>query len=147
MIEFAHRISHPKAEGAYAVSAHAQALEAQGREIIHLQIGQPDFETYPQRRGVSLTSEQVVVAPGTKLLLLLPMTAMLKPDDKVIFSDPRFPSCAAPIALVGAVPIPIPLIEERGYILDLATFDAALSPRTMFESLAALQVQVADVLE
>ena len=44
---FAHRISHLKPEGAYAVLARAQALEAQGREIIHLEIGQPDFETYP----------------------------------------------------------------------------------------------------
>ena len=42
---FAHRISHLKPEGAYAVLARAQALEAQGQEIIHLEIGQPDFET------------------------------------------------------------------------------------------------------
>ena len=43
----AHRISHLRPEGAYAVLARAQALEAQGREIVHLEIGQPDFETYP----------------------------------------------------------------------------------------------------
>ena len=43
---FAHRIVHLKAEGAYAVLARAQALEAKGREIVHLEIGQPDFETY-----------------------------------------------------------------------------------------------------
>ena len=43
----AQRISHLRQEGAYAVLARAQALEAQGREIIHLEIGQPDFETYP----------------------------------------------------------------------------------------------------
>lgn len=44
---FAHRTDHLRAEGAYAVLARAQALEAQGRDIIHLEIGQPDFDTYP----------------------------------------------------------------------------------------------------
>lgn len=46
-MSYAHRITHLKPEGAYAVLARAQALEAQGREIIHLEIGQPDFDTYP----------------------------------------------------------------------------------------------------
>ena len=35
-MSFAYRIAHLKAEGAYAVLARAQALEAQRREIIHL---------------------------------------------------------------------------------------------------------------
>src|SRR5262245_49099793 len=32
-------------EGAFAVLARARALEATGREVIHLEIGEPDFET------------------------------------------------------------------------------------------------------
>ena len=46
-MSFARRIAHLKPEGAFAVLVRAQALEAQGRDIIHLEIGQPDFETYP----------------------------------------------------------------------------------------------------
>jgi aspartate aminotransferase len=46
-VRFAHRVAHLRAEGAYAVLARAQALEQDGREIIHLEIGQPDFDTYP----------------------------------------------------------------------------------------------------
>ncbi len=34
-------------EGAFAVLARARALEAEGRDIIHLEIGEPDFETPP----------------------------------------------------------------------------------------------------
>jgi aspartate/methionine/tyrosine aminotransferase len=45
--QFTERVSHLKPEGAYAVLARAQALEAQGRKIIHLEIGQPDFPTPP----------------------------------------------------------------------------------------------------
>jgi len=44
--EFASRTMHLKPEGAYQVLAQAQALEASGREIIHLEIGQPDFDTF-----------------------------------------------------------------------------------------------------
>ena len=32
-------------EGAFAVLARARALEAEGRDVIHLEIGEPDFET------------------------------------------------------------------------------------------------------
>ncbi len=44
-MKFADRVSHLEAEGAYAVLARAQELERQGREILHLELGQPDFFT------------------------------------------------------------------------------------------------------
>jgi aspartate aminotransferase len=43
---FAQRIAHLKPEGAYQVLAQARELEAQGREIIHLEVGQPDVDTF-----------------------------------------------------------------------------------------------------
>jgi len=42
---FATRTDHLKPEGAYAVLARANQLEAAGKEIIHLEVGQPDFPT------------------------------------------------------------------------------------------------------
>jgi aspartate/methionine/tyrosine aminotransferase len=165
LVSFAERIAHLEAEGAYAVLARAQALERQGREIIHLEIGQPDFATYPhialagiraittgqtrynppaglvefrkalaedagRRRGVQFSAEQVVVAPGAKPLILLPMMALLEPGDEVIYPDPGFPTYAAAIPLAGGVPVPVPLIEEAGFDLDLDALDAVLSSRT-----------------
>jgi aspartate aminotransferase len=55
----ASRTSHLKPEGAYQVLARAQELEAKGREIIHLEIGQPDFETFDNIRlaGIRAISE------------------------------------------------------------------------------------------
>ena len=44
--EFAPRVLHLASEGAYHMLARAQALEAAGREIIHLEIGQPDVPTF-----------------------------------------------------------------------------------------------------
>ena len=44
-MNFAQRVRSLKAEGAYQVLARAQALEAEGKDIIHLEIGEPDFPT------------------------------------------------------------------------------------------------------
>ncbi len=45
-MSFAQRTGHLKPEGAYQVLAKANQLEAAGKEIIHFEIGQPDFETF-----------------------------------------------------------------------------------------------------
>ena len=39
----AQRVQHLRPEGAYHVLAQAQALEAQGRDVIHLEVGEPDL--------------------------------------------------------------------------------------------------------
>ncbi len=45
MIRFAKRMSRLGTESAFEVLARAKALEAQGKEIVHLEIGEPDFDT------------------------------------------------------------------------------------------------------
>ena len=45
-MEFTERVQNLSAEGAYHMLARAQALETAGRNIIHLEIGQPDFATF-----------------------------------------------------------------------------------------------------
>ena len=44
-MQIADRISRLGVEGAFAVLQQARALEAQGRHIVHLEIGEPDFPT------------------------------------------------------------------------------------------------------
>lgn len=44
-MQFAQRMNRLGTETAFEVLARAKALEAQGREIIHLEIGEPDFDT------------------------------------------------------------------------------------------------------
>jgi len=44
-MQFAERMSRLGTETAFEVLARAKALEAQGRKIIHLEIGEPDFDT------------------------------------------------------------------------------------------------------
>jgi len=46
-IRLAERMSRLGTESAFEVLVRARALEAQGKEIIHLEIGEPDFSTPP----------------------------------------------------------------------------------------------------
>src|SRR3954454_22794629 len=41
----AERMSHIGPETAFEVLVRARALEAQGRSVVHLEIGEPDFDT------------------------------------------------------------------------------------------------------
>jgi len=44
-MKLAERMSRLGTETAFEVLARAKALEAQGRDIVHLEIGQPDYDT------------------------------------------------------------------------------------------------------
>ena len=54
MYPFAERVLSLESEGAYAVLARSQALEAEGREVFHLEIGQPDFDTPAHVRAAAV---------------------------------------------------------------------------------------------
>ena len=60
---YAQRTDHLNPEGAYQVLARAQQMEAEGNEIIHLEIGQPDFETFS---NVSLAGIRAIAAGRTR---------------------------------------------------------------------------------
>lgn len=53
-MEFADRVSTLAQEGAYAMLARAQQLEAAGKNIIHLEVGQPDFPTFENVASVGI---------------------------------------------------------------------------------------------
>ena len=56
---FTDRVTHLEAEGAYAVLARALEMEREGREILHLELGQPDFRTpeHVSQAGIAAIEE------------------------------------------------------------------------------------------
>ncbi len=60
---FAHRTDDLKSEGAYQVLARAQELESKGKDIIHLEIGEPDFST---PANVSMAGVRAIVNGETR---------------------------------------------------------------------------------
>jgi aspartate/methionine/tyrosine aminotransferase len=152
-------------ESAFEVLVRARALEAQGRSVIHLEIGEPDFPTpahvieaakqalddgwthygptqgYPElreaiasyisrTRNIRVGAGHVSVTPGGKPIIFFPMLALLEPGDEVIYPNPGFPIYESMIRFLGATPVPIPLVESRGFSFDLDLLRRKLSPKT-----------------
>lgn len=152
-------------EGAFEVLVKARALEAQGRSIIHLEIGEPDFATPPnvvaaakkaldeewthygptqgypdfreviarhvgETRNIEVTPDMVSVVPGGKPVIFFPMLALLEAGDEVIFPNPGFPIYESMIRFLGAKPVPVPLVEDRGFSFDLDVFRRSLTAKT-----------------
>ena len=164
-MNLAGRISRLRGEGAFEVLVRARALEATGRDVVHMEIGEPDFPTpanivaagrkaiadgftkygptqgepelrqavaehVSTTRGIPVSETQVVVTPGAKPILFYSMLALLEPGDEAMYPDPGFPIYEGVIGASGATPVPMPLLESRGFSIDLDRFADALSDRT-----------------
>ena len=70
------------------------------------------------------------MVPGGKPIIFFPMLALVEPGDEVIYPDPGFPIYESMIRFTGGLPVPIPLIEERGFSFDLDLLRKRLSPKT-----------------
>src|SRR5688500_19372116 len=60
-----------------------------------------------------------MVVPGGKPIMFFTMMAVLEPGDEVIYPNPSFPIYESMINFLGATPVPIPLVESRGFSFDL----------------------------
>src|SRR5207253_1301321 len=164
-LRLAERMSRLGTETAFEVLNKARALERQGKQIIHLEIGEPDFNTpeniveagieglrkgwthygpsaglpelrqaiadcVSQTRAVKVSSDEVVVVPGGKPIIFFTMLALIEPGDEVIYPNPGFPIYESMINFTGGTPVPIPLIEERGFSFDLNRLRDSFSPKT-----------------
>ncbi|HVG96884.1 MAG TPA: pyridoxal phosphate-dependent aminotransferase [Chloroflexota bacterium] len=66
----AERMQRLGTEGAFEVLARARALEAEGRRVVHLEIGEPDFDTAPHivaAAGAALAAGQTHYGPSAGL--------------------------------------------------------------------------------
>ncbi len=164
-MKLAERMNRMGVESAFDVLVRARALEAKGRSIVHLEIGEPGFPTpahiveagkraldegwtnygppqgFPElreavaqdvsrRRGIRVGPEHVSIVPGGKPMIFFPMLALLEPGDEAIYPNPGFPIYESMIRYVGATPVPMPLVESRGFSFDLNLLRDKLSERT-----------------
>lgn len=164
-MKLSERMSRLGTETAFDVLVRARALEAKGKHVIHLEIGEPDFDTpgnivdsaikalkegahhygpspgipdlrkaiakYVARtRGIDVDFTEVVVTPGAKPIIFFIALALLDPGDEVLYPNPGFPIYESMIQYLGAKAIPIPLVEEKNWALDVEALSRNLSPRT-----------------
>src|SRR5881628_1248738 len=117
-MNIAARMARLGTESAFEVLARAKALERAGREIVHLEIGEP------------VSPDEVVVTPGAKPIMFFTILALVGEGDEVIYPNPGFPIYESVINFVGGVPVPIPLLEASGFGFDLDAFERRVSSRT-----------------
>lgn len=164
-MKFTQRLGRLTTAASFDMLARGKALEAQGRSIVHLGIGEPDFDTpahirhaataaleagfthygpaaglpefrkviaseWRKRRNLECEAANVVVTPGAKPILLFAMVALLEVGDEVLIPSPAFPNYGSIAALIGAKVVPVPLVPERGFDLDLDALRARITDRT-----------------
>jgi aspartate/methionine/tyrosine aminotransferase len=169
-------------ESAFSVLARAKELEREGCDVIHLEIGEPDFDTpahvceaafdamrsgythycpsagmaelreaaavyLSDRRGVEVDPGRVLIANGAKPFLFFTILAVCDPGDEVIYPDPGFPIYESAISWAGAVPVPLPLHEEKDFVFDVGELEARLSPRTKLVILNSPQNPTGGVID
>ena len=164
-MKLAKRMSRLGTETAFEVLLKARRLEAEGADIIHLEIGEPDFETprniidagvnalnngfthygpspglqdlrdriaqeIVDTRGISVTGENVVVTPGGKPIMFFAILALVDEGDEVLYPNPGFPIYESMIEFSGGVPVPMKLLAERDFGIDLDEVAGQFTPRT-----------------
>ncbi len=167
MIEqlLAKRMSDLGTETAFEVLAKAKKLEAQGREIVHLEIGEPDFDTprniidaaigalnngythytpaaglpilrqtiadyVREYKGVSAVADEVVVVPGGKPIMFYVILALIEPGDEVLYPNPGFPIYESVIRFAGGKAVPLPLLEQNDFRLDIEDLERKITDKT-----------------
>jgi len=99
----------------------AKALEEEGKEIIHLEVGEPDFKPpkevktalaevydkgygkYGPAKGITelrkalatrenCSEENIMVCPGARFAVYLAITTLLNPGDEIIVIEPAWPA-------------------------------------------------------
>jgi aspartate/methionine/tyrosine aminotransferase len=165
-MKFAERMSRLGTESAFETLARAEKLEREkGMEVIHLQIGEPDFDTprnisdvaikainegythytapagmyeareviaeyYDKLRGVKYDPDQVVITPGSKVIMYSVIMMLAQEGDEVIYPDPGYPIYKSVIDFSGATLVPIPLREENEFRLDVDELKKLVTPQT-----------------
>src|SRR6201982_1855829 len=81
-------------------------------------------------RKLSVRPEQVLVAPGCKMILCLAMMALIEPGDEVLYPDPGFPIYPSFTRGLGATAVPFGLEERNQFQPDLGEIAAKITPRT-----------------
>ena len=143
----------------------ANELEKQGRDIVHLEVGEPDFPTpdvvvdagiralreghtrythslgrpelreaiasfYGKTYGVEVPSSRVIVTVGSSGAMLLAFAALLDPGTEVLMSDPHYACYPNFVSSFEALPVPIRVHEEDGFLLDPDAVRKQVGPQT-----------------
>ena len=165
MAFLADALSRVKPSATIAVTQKARDLKAQGREIISLSVGEPDFDTpdnikkaaieaiqrgetkytpvagiqplreaiskkFKRENGLDYKPSQTIVCTGGKQVLYNAFVSTLNKGDEVIIPAPYWVSYPDMVLLCGGTPVFVDTTIEKGFKLQAADLERAITPRT-----------------
>lgn len=81
-------------------------------------------------RNIKVTAQNVVITPGGKPIIFLPMFALIEEGDEVIYPNPGYPIYESVIDFIGAKSVPIQLREENDFRLDTEELKGLVTDKT-----------------
>jgi len=89
-------------------------------------------EYFSETRGIDVKPEWVVVANGAKPFIsyVIQTVTDYGKGEEVIYPNPGFPIYESQIRACGAIPVPIPLLESKGYAFDVECLEKKLTEKT-----------------
>ncbi len=81
-------------------------------------------------RGIGVTPEEVVVAPGAKPIVFDSILSCINEGDEVIYPNPGYPIYESVINFTGGKPVPLPLLEEKSFSFNPEELKMRITPRT-----------------
>ena len=159
------KIINLETESAFAVLAKANKLISEGKDVINLGIGQPDFPTpiniqeaaikaikdghhgytpsngIPQlREAVSehihleynqeVNPDQILITPGGKPTIFYSSLILGGEKNEIIYPDPGFPIYRSMINFSGAKGVPLNLVEEDNFEINLEKLEQLITKNT-----------------
>lgn len=83
-----------------------------------------------ETRGVRVSADNVVLAPGCKIGLFMAMMALINPGDEVLYPVPGFPAYRSITQGLGGIPVPFELAERNNLQPDPDEIAAKITSRT-----------------
>lgn len=87
-------------------------------------------QRYSARRGRPVGTDQIICLPGTQTALYGIFRTLVEAGDEVILGDPMYATYEGLIAQTGATAVPVLLRPEKGFRLQPADVEAAITPRS-----------------
>ncbi len=134
MALLAERLSSIKPSPTIAINTLSQELKAQGRDVIGLAAGEPDFDTICDKlktdNNLDYTPAQIHVGCGGKQTIYNALFATLNEGDEVIVAAPYWVSYTDITLLCGGVPVVVNTTQETGFKITPEALEAAITPKT-----------------
>src|SRR5450756_1990013 len=139
-LELSKRVQAIKPSPTLAVTARAAKLKSEGKDIIGLGAGEPDFDT-PQHikdaaiaainRGFTkYTAKQILVSCGGKQSFFNLALAVINPGDEVIIPAPYWVSYPDIVLIAEGKPVIVHAGIEQGFKMTPTQLEAAITSKT-----------------